>query len=52
MENKNIVRVEKNKNYTIINNTSLYDERLSWKAKAIHAFMLSKPDDWTFITRK
>ncbi|WP_042472858.1 DnaD domain-containing protein [Bacillus ndiopicus] len=45
---KNIVRVEKNKDYTIINNTSLYDERLSWKAKAIHVFMLSKPDDWTF----
>ncbi|MCT6925285.1 DnaD domain protein [Metasolibacillus sp.] len=45
---KNIVRVEKNKDYTIINNTSLYDDRLSWKAKAIHVFMLSKPDDWTF----
>lgn len=45
---KNIIRVEKNKDYTVINNTSLYDERLSWKAKAIHVFMLSKPDDWTF----
>lgn len=45
---KNIIRVEKNKDYTVINNTSLYDERLSWKAKAIHVFMLSKPDNWTF----
>lgn len=44
----NIVRVEKNKDYTVINNTSLYDDRLSWKAKAIHVFMLSKPDNWTF----
>lgn len=45
---KNIVRVEKNKNYTTINNTSIQDVRLSWKAKAIHVFMLSRPDDWTF----
>lgn len=48
MESKNIVRVVKNKDYTVINNTSLYDTNLSWKAKAIHVFMLSKPDDWTF----
>lgn len=47
-EHKTIVRVEKNKNYTVINNTALYDDRLSWKAKAIHAFMLSRPDNWTF----
>lgn len=47
-DRKNIIRVEKNKDYTVINNTSLCDERLSWKAKAIHVFMLSKPDNWTF----
>lgn len=47
-ERKNIIRVEKNRDYTVINNSSLYDERLSWKAKAIHVFMLSKPDNWTF----
>lgn len=45
---KTIVRVEKNKNYTVVNNTSLHDERLSWKAKAIHLFMLSRPDNWVF----
>ncbi|WP_042473265.1 DnaD domain-containing protein [Bacillus ndiopicus] len=45
---KTIVRVEKNKDYTVVNNTSLYDKRLSWKAKAIHVFMLSRPDNWTF----
>lgn len=48
MEGKNIVRVQKNKDYTVINNTSIRDDRLSWKAKAIHVFMLSKPDDWNF----
>lgn len=52
MEGKNIVRVQKNKDYTVINNTSIYDDRLSWKAKAIHVFMLSKPDDWTFYNEE
>lgn len=52
MSGRNIIRVEKNHDYTIINNTSLYDERLSWKAKAIHVFMLSKPDDWTFYNEE
>lgn len=28
--------------------TPLNDKRLSWKAKGIMAYMLSKPDDWTF----
>lgn len=50
--NKNIVRVEKNKNYTTINNTSIQDQRLSWKAKAIHVFMLSRPDDWVFYNEE
>lgn len=52
MELTNIVRVQKNKDYTIINNTSINDQRLSWKAKAIHVFMLSKPDDWTFYNEE
>lgn len=51
-QSKNIIRVEKNQDYTIINNKSLYDERLSWKAKAIHVFMLSKPDNWTFYNEE
>lgn len=52
MSERNIIRVEKNQDYTVINNTSLYDERLSWKAKAIHVFMLSKPDNWTFYNEE
>lgn len=51
-QSKNIIRVEKNQDYTVINNTSLYDERLSWKAKAIHVYMLSKPDDWVFYNEE
>ncbi len=41
-----IVRTKKNRNYTTINNTVLEDERLSWRAKGIAAYLLSKPDDW------
>lgn len=43
-----IFRVEKNNNYVTMNRTSLKDERLSWKAKGLHAYMLSMPDDWEF----
>jgi len=43
-----IYRVEKNKNYVTMNRTALNDNRLSWKAKGIIAYMLSMPDDWTF----
>lgn len=45
---RNIHRVEKNSNYVVMNRTALNDEKLSWKAKGIMAYMLSMPDDWTF----
>ncbi|PGS79282.1 phage replication protein [Bacillus cereus] len=41
-------RVNKDKNYTAINNTGLKDTRLSWKAKGILAYILTLPDDWIF----
>jgi hypothetical protein len=41
-----IVRTKKNKNYTTINNTVLRDERLSWRARGIAAYLLTMPDDW------
>ncbi len=44
----NIIRVKKQNNYVVMNKTSLMDDRLSWKAKGLHAYMLSMPDDWTF----
>ncbi|MGE6602274.1 conserved phage C-terminal domain-containing protein [Lysinibacillus fusiformis] len=43
-----IMRVEKKKDYTVMNRTALNDKRLSWKAKGIIAYMLSMPDDWVF----
>lgn len=47
-ENVSIYRVKKNNNYTVMDRTALNDERLSWKAKGIIAYMLSMPDDWKF----
>lgn len=46
---KNIVRVNKNKNYTVMSNYHLKDKNLSWKAKGIHSYVLSLPDDWKII---
>ncbi|MFJ7663931.1 DnaD domain protein [Lysinibacillus sp. NPDC097162] len=43
-----IIRVAKNNNYVVMNRTALNDNRLSWKAKGIMAYMLSMPDDWIF----
>lgn len=43
-----IVRVEHNKEnpYFMLNRTILNDPNLSFKAKGLHAYLLSKPDDW------
>lgn len=46
---KNIVRVNKTKNYTVMSNIHLRDVNLSWKAKGIHSYVLSLPDDWKII---
>ncbi|MBX3014646.1 MAG: helix-turn-helix domain-containing protein [Caldilineaceae bacterium] len=43
------IRVAKNQNYSVINNTVLNDDRLSWKAKGLAAYLLSKPDDWSIV---
>jgi DnaD/phage-associated family protein len=44
-----IFRVQKNTNFVVMDKTSLQDERLSWKAKGLHAYMLSLPNDWKFF---
>jgi len=40
------IRVEKNRDYTVIHNQFLKREDLSWKAKGILAYILSLPNDW------
>lgn len=42
-----ILRIKKKiSNFVILDKTFLEDKRLSWKAKGLLAYLLSKPDDW------
>ena len=43
-----VFRIEKNKNYTVMSNYHLRDNRLSLKAKGLLSVMLSLPDDWNY----
>ncbi|GIW49172.1 MAG: replication protein [Caloramator sp.] len=45
-----IFRVQKSKEnpYIMINKFGIFDNRLSFKAKGILVYMLSRPDDWQF----
>lgn len=45
-----VIRVRKRpSNFVMIDKTFLEDDRLSFKAKGILAYLLSKPDDWKVI---
>ncbi|MBS4931766.1 MAG: hypothetical protein KH020_10685 [Clostridiales bacterium] len=45
-----VIRVKKRpSNFVMMDKTFLEDERLSFKAKGILAYLLSKPDDWKVI---
>lgn len=43
-----VIRVEKDRNYTVMSNTHLRDKRISLKAKGLLSQMLSLPDDWDY----
>ena len=43
-----VIRVKKDRNYTVINNTIFKDGRISCKSKGIFATIMSLPDDWDF----
>jgi hypothetical protein len=44
-----VIRVSHQKNYVVIlNDTVLTDPNLSFKAKGLWAYCMSKPDDWIF----
>lgn len=46
-----IIRIKKDKRFTVISRDSLQDKRLTWKATGLLAFLLSLPDDWTVNIR-
>lgn len=43
-----VIRVQKNKNYSVISNHHLRNKNLSLKAKGLLSVMLSLPDDWNY----
>lgn len=43
-----VIRVIKNRNYTVMSNTHLKDKRLSLKAIGLLSVVLSLPDDWHY----
>lgn len=46
-----VIRIEKNRNYTVIHNEFLRNKELSLKAKGLLAMCLSLPDDWNYNIR-
>jgi hypothetical protein len=49
--NNTIIRVKHDASnpYVIVNKTIFTDNRLSWKAKGLHAYLMSRPDDWKIM---
>ena len=46
-----IIRVVKNKDYTVMSNAHLRDKRLSLKAVGLLSIVLSLPDDWHYTVK-
>lgn len=43
-----VIRVEKNKNYTVMSNTHLREKNMSLKAKGLLSMILALPDTWEY----
>lgn len=42
-----IIRIQKRENpFVQLDRTALEDTRLSWRTKGLHAYLVSRPDDW------
>lgn len=46
MAETKFIRANKDRDFSVINNTVLKDTRLSWKAKGLMAYLLMLPEDW------
>ena len=44
-----ITRNRSTGNYTVLHNTVLQDENLSWQAKGLHSYLMQLPDDWNVV---
>ena len=47
-----IIRKKQKERFSIVDNKVIEDERLSFKARGLLIYMLSKPDDWKFYTEE
>jgi hypothetical protein len=54
VEGQMINRLQKNSQnpYTMVHNGIIRNPSLSWKAKGIMLYFLSRPDDWTFYEKE
>lgn len=43
-----VLRVERDSNFRTINLSATHDDRLSWRAKGLHTYLVSRPDGWEF----
>lgn len=43
-----IIRIVKERNYSVISNHGLDNKKISFKAKGLYAYCLRQPDDWEF----
>ena len=40
------VKQHRKENFTILDNTCIRDNQLSWKSKGLHTYLMSLPEDW------
>src|SRR3990167_9730382 len=46
MTERSVIRIKKDGNFFAASNIPFNDDRLSWEARGIMGYLLSKPDDW------
>lgn len=48
--NDTVLRIHREKNFKTISCTAIDDRRLSWRAKGIHTYLVTRPDKWKFYS--
>ena len=51
MKSKAVFRIERTRDYTVMSNQHLRNEKLSLRAKGLLSMMLSLPENWNYTTR-